>query len=159
VSIGAVTLFMTRRQIERTYGRPVRTERIKDYFPVGTKYQGKLLERSDYRVRQGVLRISYVDDRARVLETTSPRYRTPDGIHVGLHVRGKSCRGIYRGVCVRGFYYDDCTGLLIRSVANGTIGIGLELAGSEYHPDQLRTRGDSVSRILFGDENVLLTCF
>jgi len=150
---------MTRDQIEKTYGHPLRTERIRDYFPVGTKYQGKILERSDYSVRQGLLRVSYVDGRAKVLETTSPRYQTPDGIQVGLHVRGKSCRGLYRGVCVHGFYYDDCTGLLIRSVANGLIGISLELAGTGYHPNQLRTRGDSVKRILFGEENVLLTCF
>ena len=62
-------------------------------------------------------------------------------------------------MCVRGFYYDDCTGLLIRSVANGTIGVGLDVAGTGYRPNQLRTRGDSVKRILFGEEDVLLTCF
>src|ERR1043165_6948045 len=79
-SIGAASLRMTRDQIEKTYGHPLRTERIRDYFPVGTKYQGKILERSDYSVRQGLLRVSYVDGRAKVLETTSPRYQTPDGI-------------------------------------------------------------------------------
>jgi hypothetical protein len=108
-------------------------------------------------VRQGRIGVSYVDGRARVLETTSPRYRTPDGIHVGLRVHGMTCRDSDRGVCNRGFSYDDCTHFFSLRVANGAVSVGLDLGGGES--GQLSTKGGTVRRIFFGDENVLLTCF
>ena len=158
-SIGDARLGMTRNQIEQTYGRPARTKRYTNWFPLGTKYHGRTLEQAEYAVPGGLLGAWYVGDRARVLETTSPRYETPGGIHVGLHVRGRRCAGSPLGVCARGFYYDDCTGFLIRSVANGKIGIDLQLAMLRYEPGRLERKGDRITRIIFGDADVLLTCF
>ena len=150
---------MTRDEIERTYGEAIRTERETSYFPFGTRYSGKSLERSEYAVRKGTLRVWYVEGHAKVLETTSPRYRTPGGIRVGLHVRGASCPGSGQAVCVNGFQYDDCTGFLIPASAEGSLDVHLELAGRGYHPRVLKLRGDRLRRIVFGDDDVLLTCF
>jgi hypothetical protein len=150
---------MTRDQIEKTYGRPLGAKRYTDWFPVGTKYHGKALEKARYAVKGGSLWVWYVDDRAKVLETTSPRYRTPSGLRVGLHIRGKRCPSVPGGACVGAFFYDDCTGLAIRSVANGKIDVNLQLAGREYDPRALVREGDRIQRIFFGEADVLLTCF
>ncbi len=150
---------MTREQVEKTYGRPVGTKRYSDWFPVGTKYHGKVLETSRYQVQGGLLPVWYVDDRAKVLETTSPRYRSAGGLRVGRRARGERCPDAPAGVCIGEFSYDDCTGLAIRSVDDGRIDVNLQLAGRGFHLRSLVKQGDRVRRIFFGEADVLLTCF
>ena len=157
-AIGSARLGMSRDDIEKTYGRPTKTERLTSYFPIGTRYQGKRLELSRYSVRRGSIGVWYVDQRAKVLETASPRYRTPDGLGAGIRVRGRQCGQFETTVCVRNFRYDDCTGLLLRTPLSPT-GVHLELSLRGFQPRRLVHQGARIRRIVFGDEDVLLTCF
>jgi hypothetical protein len=46
-SIGDVRLNMAHAEVERRYGDPIRETALRDYFPVGTRYQGRKLLRGE----------------------------------------------------------------------------------------------------------------
>ena len=63
------------------YGAP--TKIFRERTPVGTRWYGHRVLSYRYPVSGGVLWMTAVDGRVRALGTSSPRYRTPGGIHAG----------------------------------------------------------------------------
>jgi hypothetical protein len=151
-AIGAAELGMTQRVLEDRYPKVVKTERFAHFFPVGTRYQGKHVLRRTYRMPGGTLTVSYVDGRAKVLSTTSPRYRTRDGIGAGFVIHPTRCSSDGPRACWRGFGWDDCTGQYERMFGRTEVDLGP--ARAEQGP-----RRFVVSYVAFGDPDVLLTCF
>jgi hypothetical protein len=154
-SIGSAKLGADRAEIERVYHAPTKVEHLRRFFPAGSKYFGRVRVDVTYRVRGGKLRVTYVDDKAKALETTSPRYRLPNGIHVGVRVithRHKGC-----DECWRGYGFDDCTALMIKLREPLDAYLSFGPAGADYRI--LRTRGYRIRSIGFGDPSVLLLCF
>jgi hypothetical protein len=92
---------MTRDAVEYLYGdtNQGRLQVFDDYFPKGTKYRGVPLFVMTYRLHGGILRVKYVHDRAKVIETTSRYYRTPRGIGVGTRIPLGPCHRSRFGSC------------------------------------------------------------
>jgi hypothetical protein len=90
-SIGDVRLNMPRADAERRYGPPARKRVLLDYFPVGTRYEGKRLVRATYRIHGGALTLEYVDGKVKTISTTTPYYRTRGGIHAGARLPRTLC--------------------------------------------------------------------
>jgi hypothetical protein len=155
-SIGATRIGMKRAPVERMYGPALKVERSGRWFPAGTRYYGEVLERRTYRAADGTLTAWFVRDRVKVLETTSPRYRLPDGSHVGSRIPLRPCpEGDASGACWHRYGYDDCTGLLIdsrRPTATSYIAIARPAGLVRYRPY-------AVTRIGFGEDDVILLCF
>ena len=63
---------MTREAVEYLYGETGRLQILDRYFPRGTKYEGVPLFVMTYRLHGGNLRVEYVHDRVKVIETTAP---------------------------------------------------------------------------------------
>ena len=156
-SIGSARIGMKRADIDAAYGKPVGLETIKHYFPVGTRYYGQPVARATYRVSRGRLVVTYVQTRARVLATTSPRYRTPDGIHAGLRIKPHRCRGSYG--CWREFAFDECVDSFRTS--HGGIDVALPVAEGERRvtAKSMIQQGVRLASISFGDPDVSLLCF
>jgi hypothetical protein len=154
-SIGSARLGSTRTEIDHVYRTPVKIERLSHFFPPGTKYFGRVRVDATYRVRGGTLRVTYVDNRAKALETTSPRYRLADGIHVGTRVITRRCGKF--GDCWRGYAYDDCTSLMIKLHGRVDSYLGFAASGVDYRV--LMRHGYRIGSIGFGDPNALLLCF
>jgi hypothetical protein len=146
--IGAARLEMTKDRIEATYGRPTKSDRDQNYLPGGTRYAGKPFERSTYPVQRGSLVVWYVDRRAKVLETDSPRYRAQNGLRIGLRFT-PTCRGPGTSCRWRDFKLDDCTGFFVNLTGPQARELDVERVSGAYEIRSLR----------FGDEDVLLTCF
>lgn len=87
-SIGDVRLGMSRDEVEYLYRdtNNGRLEILDHYFTQVTKYSGKPLYRMTYPLHGGKLVVSYVDDRVKVVETSSRYYRTPRNIGVGSYI-------------------------------------------------------------------------
>jgi hypothetical protein len=147
-TIGTARLGMTKDRLEGTYGRPTKSEVESNYFPVGTRYAGKRLERSTYAVYKGTLVVWYVDHRAKVLETNSSRYHAPNGLRVGLRFT-PACGQPGTACHWRDFSLDDCTGLFINTKQQVAPELNVAGASGSYEIQSIR----------FGDEDVLLTCF
>jgi hypothetical protein len=146
-AIGDVRLGMTRSQVQATYGRG-RTERWPRYFPVGAKYHGKALYRTTYWVHRGKLIVSYVDGRAKMIETTSRYYRTASGVGVGTRIPRGPCHWDQYGGCHyrwRGFEYDECGGAW--------------LSGTRRVETILYVRKSRVYEVQLGEVEVVLYCF
>jgi hypothetical protein len=154
-SIGSAKLGMVRSEIERVYRAPVRVERLRRFFPRTTKYSGRVRVDATYRVRGGTLLVTYVNGKAKALDTTSPRYRLPNGIHVGMRVIARPCRE--GGACWRGFAFDDCTALMIGPSVPVDTYLSLHAGGVDERV--LTTRGYRIGSIGFGDPSALLLCF
>ena len=154
-SIGSAKLGAKRAEIERFYHTPTKVEYLRRFFPATTKYSGRVRVDATYRVRGGELRVTYVDDEVKALDTTSPRYRLPNGIRVGMRVithRRKGC-----DECWRGYGFDDCTALMVKLRAPLDAYLSFGPAGVDYRV--LKTRGYRIRSIGFGDPSVLLLCF
>jgi prepilin-type processing-associated H-X9-DG protein len=146
-SIGEVRLGMARSDVQAAYGSG-RTRRFRNYFPVGTKYHGKVLYRTTYWVHGGKLTVSYVDGRVKMIETTSRYYRTTSGVGVGTHIpRGPCHRDEYGGCHYRwrGFEYDECGGAW--------------LSGTTRLTSILYVRRARVYEVQLGEDDVVLYCF
>ena len=154
-SIGSAALGSPRTDIERVYPAPVKVDRLRRFFPPGTKYFGRVRVDATYRVRGGKLRVTYVEDKAKALDTTSPRYRLPNGIHVGMQVTTHDCGKF--GDCWRGYAYDDCTALMINLRERLDSYLSFNSRGVDYRV--LKTRDYRIGSIGFGDPNALLLCF
>ena len=154
-SIGSAKLGADRAEIERVYHAPTKVEHLRRFFPAGTKYFGRVRVDATYRVRGGKLRVTYVDDEVKALDTTSSRYRLPNGIHVGMRVIARRRKGC--GDCWRGYAFDDCTALMVdvREPLDAYLSFGP--AGVDYRV--LKTRGYRIRSIGFGEPSVLLLCF
>ena len=155
-AIGAARIGMKRAPVGRAYGSAVKIERSRRWFPAGTRYYGEVLERRTYRAAGGTLTAWFVRDRVKVLATTSPRYRLPDGSHVGSRIPLRRCPGGgATSACWHRYGYDDCTGLLIdsqRPTATSYIAIARPAGLVRYRPY-------AVTRIGFGEDDVILLCF
>jgi hypothetical protein len=157
-SIGDVHLNTTRAEVERRYGNPARANVLRDYFPVGTRYHGKELIRSVYRVHGGVLQVDYVDGRVKTIETTSAYYRGTSHIGVGAHLPRDRCvrldeightgpRGCKN--TWRGFKFDgECLDAWLTSM-RATKAMTL----LSMHRDR------RIETVRIGDPDVILPCF
>ena len=146
-SIGHARLGMARSDVIDAYGAG-RTERLRGYFPVGTRFHGKVLVRTTYRVHRGTLIVSYVDGRVKMVETTSRYYRTASGVGVGTKIPRGPCHRDQYGGCQyrwRTFEYDECGGAW--------------LGGTRRVTTILYVRKGSVYRVQLGDDDVVLYCF
>lgn len=79
--IGGVRLGDKLSTANALYGAP--TKIFRERTPVGTRWYGHRVLSYRYPVSGGVLWMTAVDGRVRALGTSSPRYRTPGGIHAG----------------------------------------------------------------------------
>ena len=80
--IGGVRLGDERSVATALYGAPTKT--FRERTPIGTRWYGHRVLSYRYTVPGGVVWVTAVDGRVRALGTSSSRYRTPGGIHVGL---------------------------------------------------------------------------
>src|SRR5712691_11697378 len=87
--IGGVRLGDQLATANALYGAP--TKIFRERTPVGTRWYGHRVLSYRYPVSGGVLWATAVDGRVRALGTSSPRYRTPGGIHVGMTIRLGPC--------------------------------------------------------------------
>jgi hypothetical protein len=145
-SIGAVKIGMGILTVNHLYGKPVHVKDMSPAIPAGTHWHGHRVIERTYRVRGGELWVRTVDGRVHAIGTTSARYVTPRGIRVGLHVEPQ-CRENSFGDCDylwRGFVFRDCTGWVY-----GRRGLVVSLGWE-------RAR---VTRVAFGDPDVMLICF
>ena len=148
--IGGVKLGDALSKVTALYGSPTKT--VRDRTPGGTRWAGHRVVSRRYRVVGGFLWVSTVDGRVRALGTSSTRYRTPDGIHVGLRIPLGPCHPIGTdGSCVnrwRDFAWAECPG-----------------GWSKYKPGldiELYTGLGPVTKVSFiefGDPDVILPCF
>ena len=149
--IGDVRLGMSRDEVEYLHGdtNNGHLEILNHYFPQGTKYFGKPLWRMTYPVHGGKLVVSYVDDRVKVVETTSRYYRTPRNIGVGSYIplgpRHKLKGGGYEYRWNSFFWEGECG----KAWLGGTRTVSTIL---------YMTRG-RISTVKIGDPNVILYCF
>jgi prepilin-type processing-associated H-X9-DG protein len=146
-SIGDVRLGMARSAVQTAYGSG-RTVRLRHYFPVGTKYHGKVLYRTTYSLHGGKLIVSYVDGRVKMIETTSRYYRTRSGVGVGTHIPRGPCHPDGYGGCRyrwRGFEYDECGGAW--------------LSGTKHVTTVFYVRRARVYHVQLGEDDVVLYCF
>jgi hypothetical protein len=146
-SIGEVRLGMARSDVQAAYGSG-RTQRLRHYFPVGTKYHGKVLYRTTYWVHGGKLIVSYVDTRVKMIETTSRYYRTRSGVGVGTRIPRGPCHPDGYGGCHyrwQGFEYDECGGAWL-SLTKRVSTIFYVRRSRVYH-------------VQLGDDDVVLYCF
>jgi hypothetical protein len=144
-SIGAVKIGMRITAVNHLYGLPARVKDLSSSIPSTTRWHGHRVIERTYRVRGGVLWVRSVDGRVRAIGTTSPRYVTPRGIRVGVHVE-PACRQNSLGDCDyvwRGFVFRECTGWV-----HGTRGLVVSLGWTR----------DRVDRVAFGDPDVMLIC-
>jgi hypothetical protein len=155
-SIGDVRLQTTRARVQRVYGRPDRRAVLRDYFPIGTRYEGKVLVRATYDVHRGTLVIGYIDGVVKTVSTTSGYYRTARGIRVGTrlprdrcfrrdyigHIGPRGCKNRWRGFDFEG----ECVNAWLSD--KGRVTTALQMGLSR------RIRG-----IEIGDHDVTLYCF
>ena len=150
-SIGSVRLGMTRDAVEYLYGdtNQGRLRIDDDFFPVGTKYEGVPLFVMTYRLHGGILRVKYVHDRVKVIETTSRYYRTPRGVGVGTRIPLGTCHRNRFGSCEyrwRGFFYEaDCGKAWIHA--------------TRHRQTDLFMHHGRVWLVQIGDPDVILYCF
>jgi hypothetical protein len=150
-SIGSVRLGMTRDAVEYLYGdtNQGRLQIRDDYFPPGTKHEGVPLFVMTYRLHGGVLRVKYVHDRVKVIETTSRYYRTLRGVGAGTRIPLGPCHRNRFGSCEyrwRGFFYEaDCGKAWIH--------------GTRHRQTDLFMRHGRVWQVQIGDPDVILYCF
>jgi hypothetical protein len=145
-SIGAVRIGMKITSVNRVYGKPARVKDLSSSLPATTRWHGHRVIERRYRVRGGELWVRTVDGWVHAVGTTSVRYVTPQGIRVGLRIQGR-CRENSFGDCDylwRGFVFRDCTGWVY-----GRRGLVVSLGWQ-------RAR---VTRVAFGDPDVMLVCF
>jgi len=156
-SIGAVRLNMTRTEVEERYGEPSRVNVLPDYFPVGTRYEGKKLTRALYSVHAGALRVDYVAERVKVIETSSRYYRSASGVGVAALVPSDRCVRLdevgYIGPpgCKntwRGFHFEgECLDAWLTSTRDTAMTM------------LIMHRGRRIERVRIGDPDVILPCF
>jgi hypothetical protein len=156
-SIGYVRLNMLRAEVDERYGEPSRVNVFAEYFPVGTRYEGKTLTRAIYNVHAGALRVDYVAEKVKVIETSSRFYRAASGIGVGTLIPSDRCMRLdevgYVGPtgCKntwRGFHFDgECLDAWLTST--------LEPAMTML----IMRRGRRIERVRIGDPDVILPCF
>jgi hypothetical protein len=143
--IGGVRLGDKVSTASTLYGAP--TKIFRQRTPFGTRWYGHRVLSYRYPVSGGVLWVTAVDDRVRVLGTTSPRYRTPGGIRVGSAIRRGTCHPNGSSSCEyrwHEFVWDECRGWVAERS-------GLQVL--------LVTHGGRATYIEFGDPAVLLLCF
>jgi hypothetical protein len=155
-SIGAVRLNMTRTEVEERYGEPSRVNVLPDYFLVGTRYEGKKLTRALYSVDAGALRVDYVAERVKVIETSSRYYRSAAGVGVGALVPSDRC------VRLDDVGYIGPTGC--KNTWRGFHFEGERLDAWLTSSDTAMTmlivhRGRRIERVRIGDPDVILPCF
>jgi len=141
--IGSIRLGMNRVAVDASYGRPSATERI--HLQAGTRYWRRTVLDATYAVPHGTIVVRYVDGVARAATTTSPRYRTPTGIRVGL-VTPRTTRW-------RGFIFLDCTRAWYLERGSTVIQLFLD-----RDPVVQRSR-PRITAIQFGASDALLPCF
>jgi hypothetical protein len=144
-SIGAVRIGIQISAVNHVYGKPVRVRDMSRAMPVRTRWHGHRVIERGYRVRGGELWVRTVDGRVRAVGTTSMRYVTPRGIRVGLRIHSR-CRENASGDCDpywRGFVFQECAGWLY-----GRRGLVVTLGSAR----------DRVTRLAFGDPDVMLIC-
>jgi hypothetical protein len=144
-STGAAKLGMKILTVNHLYGSPFRVKDMSSSIPSTTRWHGHRVIERTYHVRGGELWVRTVDGRVRAVGTSSPRYVTPRGIGVGVHVE-PSCRKNSLGDCDsvwRGFVFRECTGWV-----HGSRGLVVSLGWTS----------DRVDRVAFGDPDVMLIC-
>lgn len=145
-SIGAVKIGMRISAVNHLYGKPARVKDLSPAIPATTHWHGHRVIERTYRVRGGTLWVRTVDGRVHAVGTTSPRYVTPRGIRVGISVQPQ-CRENSLGDCDyvwRGFAFRECTGWVY-----GRRGLVVWLGWQR----------ERVTRVAFGDPDVMLICF
>lgn len=147
--IGGVRLGDKLSTARSLYGAPTKT--FRERTPVGTRWYGRRVLSYRYTVSGGALWVTAVDGHVRALGTSSPRYRTPGGIHVGLTIPLGPCHVSTANPCDyrwRGFRWEECPG----GWRIAKPGLDIELVTG-------RGRVTHVSYIEFGDPSALLLCF
>jgi len=145
-SIGAARIGMRITTVNHLYGKPVRVKDLSSAVPATTHWHGHRVIERTYRVPGGELSVRTVDGRVHAVGTTSPRYVTPRGIRVGIPVQPQ-CRENSLGDCDyvwRGFVFRECTGWVY-----GRRGLVVSLGWER----------ERVTRVAFGDPDVMLICF
>jgi hypothetical protein len=145
--IGAIELGDNITRAEYLYGEPQEIESL--FFPVGTRYHGRAGVRHTYKVPGGELWVEAIDGRIKALATTSPRYRTPTGLHVGSRIPLGPCHRNSYGSCDyrwKSFAYEPVC-------PPGWIG------GTKKRTVFLSMSKGVVQSIYFGDPQVMLLCF
>jgi len=153
-AIGDAQIGSTRTEVHRAYGRPLSHGSLREHWPPGTRYAGRNVSDEAYRVRGGKLYVRYVDDVVKMVGTTSPRYVTPDGLHIGTRISRGPCRG-QKGSCNytwHGFAFDDCTNQWYRAGHAVDVEVGMNRSLYGYADGRVTWVG-------FGDPNVVLHCF
>ena len=143
--IGGVRLGDERSVATALYGAP--TKVFRERTPGGTRWYGHRVLSYRYPVAGGVLWITAVDGRVRVLGTSSPRYRTPGGIHVGSTIPRGTCHPKRASSCEyrwHEFLWDECRGWVAERPRLQVL---------------LVTHVGRVTYLEFGDPDVLLLCF
>jgi len=156
-SIGYVRLGMPRAEVDERYGEPSRVNVLADYFPVGTRYEGKKLTRAIYNVHADALRVDYVAEKVKVIETSSRYYRTASGIGAGRLIPSDRCMRLdevgYIGPAGckntwRGFHFDgECLDAWLTSTRDTAMTM------------LMMDRGRRIERVRMGDPDVILPCF
>jgi hypothetical protein len=156
-SIGAVRLNMTPIEVEERYGEPSRVDVMPEYFPVGTRYEGKKLTRALYSVHAGALRVDYVANKVKVIETSSRYYRSASGIGVGAlvpsdrcvrldevgHIGPPGCKNTWRGFR----FESECLNAWLTSTRDTAMTM------------LIMHRGRRIEKVRIGDPDVILPCF
>ena len=156
-AIGSARVGMTRADVEAVYGRPARARSLDQLIPATSAYEGKRVVGATYRVPAGTLEVTYLEGRVAVIATTSPRYRTSDGVRVGLRLRPHECASEGSLACWREFAYDECVGWFVSRAGGSEVDLRLDELSSSRR--ELLTKGVRIESIQVGDPAVILRCF
>ena len=152
--IGGVRLGDERSVATALYGAP--TKVFRERTPVGTRWYGHRVFSYRYTVPRGVIWVTAVDGRVRALGTSSPRYRTPDGLHVGSTIPLGRCHVSAANPCDyrwRGFSWEECP------AGWRAYKPGLDILLSTKNVFGRPGRVSRVGYIEFGDPSAMLLCF
>lgn len=147
---------MDRLAVERRYGRAARHRVLRDYFPVGTRYEGERLVRAVYHLHGGTLEVGYVKSKVKTIATTSAYYRTAGGVGVGARVPRDRCTRL-----------DDVGRVGPARCKNSWRGFSFNGDCLDAWFDEGRAtmtllymhQGRRIMRVQIGDPDVILPCF
>lgn len=145
---GAVTLGMQQAAVEYVYGPSTKTDRWT--LPhVDSKYHDKVVHAERYRIASHMLWAWYIGQTVRVVETSSPYYRTMAGIGVGS--------SIPLGSCVKRKGYCEYRWHDFRLLACG--GGQMWVAATRTTQTVLYMKRGKVTNIQIGSPDVILLCY
>ena len=133
------------------------SERVDRLLSCGYAVRGEEAVRALYSVRAGVLRVDYVADKVKVIETSSSYHRGESGIGVGArvpsdrcvrldevgHIGPPGCKNTWRG-----FHFDgECLDAWLTSTRDTAMTL------------LIMHRSRRIERVRIGDPDVILPCF